>query len=83
MCALAVSLSSHPWSCSVLGPPAVISLITCLGLGCLGWLGAGFGHQKPAGQAAWYHGQSWGDLGEDWDWSPLFYPCVCSLAMKA
>lgn len=43
---------------------SVISLITCLGLGCFWWLGAGFGDWKLAGRAAWYHGQSWGDLQE-------------------
>lgn len=32
-----------------------------------------------AGWAAWYHGQSWGDMGEDWDWAPLFCPHILCL----
>lgn len=68
-----------PWACSSPWPPAVYSFLNYLSRTChFRWLGAGSGDRKLAGWAVWYHGQSRGCFGQDWD-GGAFILSACSL----
>lgn len=74
-CAPAVSLSGHPGPVVSRGLQlSIISLITCLGLGCFQWLGAGLGAGSWQERAVRYHGQSRGISGRTGFEGPSFCP---------